>query len=166
MAKIYKYSIPEVGVAFVLKIKGFQDIVHVGEDGNRTPCIWAQVDPGLDEESWPFLVVGTGQEFDADKWYHVRSFVQANGLVWHLLRPMEWIKPESKPATAAAIVYIVAKDRPEGISPSITDEDVVRIFFTKYEDAKNYIQEDYREDLKVYSVFAITQQKVTFDVPF
>jgi hypothetical protein len=92
MAVIYKYPIPSAGEPFDLKIKGFCEVTHVGVDGAGVPCIWALVVPERDEETWTFMIIATGQEFDARKWSFVQSFQQASALgmlTWHLLRPAE-----------------------------------------------------------------------------
>lgn len=92
MAVIYKFPIPEAGKPFDLKIKGFCEVTHVGADGNGLPCIWALVVPEREEETWTFMIVATGQEFDGQQWSFVQSFHQASALgllTWHLLRPMK-----------------------------------------------------------------------------
>ena len=168
MAKIFKYPIPEPGVAFDLKIKGFQEVVHVGEDGNGTACIWAQVNPNLPEEAWPFMLVATGETFDGEEWHHVRSFVQPSGLVWHLLRPFQSSATIPRGA-GTALVYVVSATPPGGSLPLVTDPDVGGRFFETYADAQKYIDNahpDQKDGLHVYSVLTITQQKVTFEVPF
>lgn len=168
MAKVFKYPISAAGESFELRIKGFQDIVHVGEDGNGTPCIWAQVNnPNKHaEESLQFMLVATGQEFDADAWCHVRSFVQGNGLVWHLLRPFD----KAPATTSATLCYFVAPARPDGTLPLVTDDDVLhrRTFktFNEAKEARDTAQVSSQYDLRIYSLYAITQQETTFEVPF
>jgi len=168
MAQIYKYPIPEPGVAFDLKIKGFQEVVHVGEDGNGVACIWAQVNADLTEEAWPFMLVATGQPFDGNEWCHVGSFVQKSGLVWHLMRPFQSVAAMPRGA-GTTVVYIVSATPPSSSLPLVTDPDVGRRFFETYADAQKYIDNahpDQKDGLHVYSVLTITQQKVTFEVPF
>ena len=90
MAKILKYPMPAAGAPFELKINGFCEVVHVGFDGGGVPCIWALVMPDKPEETWKYLVVTTGEEFDTREWSYIRSFQQTSSLgllTWHLLRP-------------------------------------------------------------------------------
>jgi hypothetical protein len=90
MARIYKYPVPEVGTPFDVNVNGFCEVVHVGIDGNGTPCIWMLVMPEKPEEAWTYIVVATGEEFDTTKWCFIRTF-QQGPLVWHLLRPVnQW----------------------------------------------------------------------------
>lgn len=94
MARIYKYPMPEAGKPFDLKINGFCEVAHVGLDGNGTPCLWAIVTPEKPEETWTYLVLATGEEFDTTEWCFIRSFQQSSSLgllTWHLFRPVgQW----------------------------------------------------------------------------
>jgi len=166
MAQIDKHTIPATGESFELRIAGFQDIVHVGEDGQGFPCIWAQVNPNQPEESWTFMLVATGQEFDADKWCHVRSFVQANAVVWHLLRPFESTMPSE--ARSSSLVYVVATKRSDDRLPGLEKACEHRMYFTydEAEAARQLLPETIRDSFGVFSVYCIVQQKVTFEVPF
>jgi hypothetical protein len=112
------------------------------------------------------MLVATGQEFDPDKWCHVRSFVAKNGLVWHLLRPFE----ASVPATArsSSLVYVVATKRTDDGLPGLEKVCDHRMYFT-YNDAeaaRQLLPEDIRDSFGVFTVFCVVQQKVTFEVPF
>lgn len=90
MATICKYPMPEVGKPFDLKINGFCEVVHAGIDDGGFPCIWAIVAPDKPEETWTYLTVATGTEFDTTEWCFIRSF-HFGGFLWHLLRPVsQW----------------------------------------------------------------------------
>lgn len=77
---------PEAGKPFDLKINGFCEVVHAGLDGGGTPCLWMLVTPDKPEETWTYLVVTTGEEFDTKDWCHIKSFPMG-ALMWHVLRP-------------------------------------------------------------------------------
>ena len=167
MANIFKYKIPSASEPFELRIRGFQEVVHVGEDGVGTPCIWAQVNPSLPEEPWTFMLAATGQEFDTEKWCHVKSFVQGNGLVWHLLRPYQIAVPHADDQTST-LVYVVATKRADGRLPNLEKTSSHKIHFTyaDAEAARQLINSDARDSFAVFSVYCIVQQEVTFEVPF
>jgi hypothetical protein len=174
MATIYKYPIPRASEPFELKIKGFCEIVHVGLDGNDAPCIWAIVNPNQPEETWKYCIVATGEEFDVGKWCHISTFMQGP-LVWHLLRPVDqWEKPvPAVPTTVGSIVYVIAPKRTDGSLPGISDDDVVgHRVFASYEHAKRTLDAGVQNleldasALCIYSVYAVTQQIVTFESPF
>lgn len=166
MANIFKYKIP-VAQPFELRIPGFQDVVHVGEDGQGDACIWAQVNPSLPEEAWTFSLVATGQQFDADKWCHVKSFVQRSGLVWHLMRPFQ-VAAAQHDGPASSLVYVVARKRANGQLPNLESDWSHKVHFT-YADAeasRQLIQADARDSYGVFSVYCIVQQEVDREVPF
>lgn len=167
MAKIFKYLIPNASEPFELRIRGFQEVVHAGEDGHGDPCIWVQVNPNLPEEPWTFMLAATGQEFDADKWCHLKSFVQPEkGLVWHLLRPYQ--VAAAQPGGSASLVYVVATKRKDGQLPSLekTSSHKIHFSYADAEAARQLINSDARDSFAVFSVYCIVQQEVTFEVPF
>jgi len=90
MAVIYKYPFPKAGEPTELKIRGFCEVVHAGIDGNGLPCLWALVMPEKEEETWTYMIVGTGQEFDIKQWCHLKTFTK-DIFVFHLLgRVDQW----------------------------------------------------------------------------
>jgi hypothetical protein len=167
MATIYKYPIPKASEPFELKIKGFCEVVHVGIDGNDTPCLWAIVNPNMPEESWKYLIVATGQEFDVGKWCHVKTFQQGQ-FVWHLLRPLDdWNRSPSGDGPVGSLVYIIASRRKHGL-PGVEKAMDGRFYYT-YADAeagRQLLSDDLKETCAVFSIHAVIQQEVTFEPPF
>lgn len=168
MASIYKYPIPVAAEPFEVKIKGFCEVAHVGIDGNNAPCIWAIVAPAGVEETWTFLIVPTGMDFDIGKWSHVSTFMQGS-LVWHLLRPTgDWNRvsaPDGDPV--GSLVYIIANRRKHGL-PGIEKAMDGRFYYTyaEAEEARKLLSADLQEACAVFSIHAVIQQEVTFESPF
>ena len=80
MKTIYKYTFGIRATQYI-SIPREHQIVKVGLDPQRTPCIWAIVAPDAVPETMELRIIGTGHECPEGK--HLGSFAQGE-FVWHV----------------------------------------------------------------------------------
>lgn len=87
MRTIYKYTIglEERWVVEIRKAKGtIPQILYVGLDPQKTPCLWIELEPGSEIELLEIFIYAAGQCIDENRKY-IGSFIQGS-YVWHIYK--------------------------------------------------------------------------------
>jgi hypothetical protein len=69
-----------------MQISSPRCVLHIGEDGNRHPCIWYEADDSLPKDrSYRVKAYATGQEIKEghDSMNFLGTLVDSAGFVWH-----------------------------------------------------------------------------------
>jgi hypothetical protein len=96
MKTIWKFPF-EITDKQLIEMPAGAHIVHVGFDPNRTPCLWAEVDPGprVPRVQRTIYVFGTGRELafgEREVGQHLGTF-NDGPFVWHIYAPAQSIFP-------------------------------------------------------------------------
>lgn len=86
---IFKYEIP-LETSFTLNLPVDCKILSFQVQRN-VPCLWALVDPEKEPTTRHFKIIGTGHDFDYDRYKmtYIGTIQMADGdLVWHLFEDL------------------------------------------------------------------------------
>ena len=80
MKKVFKYP-----AAQQIELPAGAEIIHAGMDGQLMPCVWAIVDPDIQErETVKLHCIWTGVEIPPQATRYLGTYISPGGLVWHV----------------------------------------------------------------------------------
>jgi len=83
MKLVYKFPVYAAEYQ-VISMPDDAKIIHAGLDGEKIPCIWAQVKTGNEKKDVKVWVVDTGTPLPEGASQHVGTFIYENRVVKHV----------------------------------------------------------------------------------